>query len=81
MTSTGDELPEAPTPAVDPAPEPGPGGPADAIQPDIDDFPPTTPDQPRSAQVTDGEVPDEIDSPEETDEGEREVDATEEAPA
>ena len=80
MTSTGDELPDAPVPSIDPEPEPGPGGPADAIQPDEDDHPPTTPDQPRSAQVTDGQVPDEIDTPEETDDSEGEGDPLQEPP-
>jgi len=46
-----------------------------------DDLPPATPDQPRSAQVEEEHVPDEIEHPEELDEEERDVDAGTEEPA
>ena len=62
---------EDPGPQPDPettTPPPGPGGPADEIQLDPDDFPLETPDQPRSAQVEEEEVPDEIDQSEDVDE-------------
>ena len=40
---------------------------------DTDDGPPATPDQPRSAQVEEHQVPDEIDAPEDVDEDEEHV--------
>ena len=51
------------------------------IHPDKDDLPPATPDQPRSAQVEEESVPDEIEEPEEVDEEEKHVDASTEEPA
>ena len=72
MSSDGDLSP-APEPTEDPAPDRAPGGPADAFEPDTDSGAPATPDQPRSAQVEEHEVPDEIDSPEEVDEEEEHV--------
>lgn len=57
-------------PTVDPAPDPAPGGP-DAVEHDEDDFPVVTPDQPRSAQLKEEQVPDEIEQP---DEGKQEGD-------
>ena len=72
---------EKPEPQTDPPPDDGPGGPADMIHPDEDDKPPATPDQPRSAQVEEEEVPDEIEQPEEVDEEEKHVDASTEEPA
>ena len=62
VTSLWLELPEPASP-----PDDGPGGPADMIR-DEEDGPPATPDQPRSAQVEDEHVPDEIDEPEDKDE-------------
>lgn len=59
-----DELPEAET---DPEPPEAPGG-ADAVERDPDDLPLQTPDQPRSAQVKEEDVPNEIESPEKMDE-------------
>jgi hypothetical protein len=59
---------EQPEPQMDTPPDPGPGGPADWVERDEDDFPLATPDQPRSAQVEQEHVPDEIEQPEETDE-------------
>ena len=61
------DLPEQPEPQTDPPPEEGPGGPADVVHRDEDDLPPATPDQPRSAQVEEEHVPDEIDQPEDKD--------------
>jgi hypothetical protein len=75
------DLPEQPEPTLDPPPDPSPGGPADRIDPDPDDLPLTTPDQPRSAQVEDSHVPDEIEQPEEVDEQERHVDPKDDDPA
>lgn len=60
---------EAPEPTVDAEPDLAPGGPADRIDRDEDDFPLTTPDQPRSAQVEEDVVPDEIEESDETDAG------------
>ena len=57
-----------PEPKMDPPPDEAPGGPADRIESDPDDFPLTTPDQPTSAQVEKGDVPDEIDEPEDVEE-------------
>ena len=72
---------EKPEPKTDPPPDSGPGGPADMVTSEEDDLPPATPDQPRSAQVEEESVPDEIETPEETDEGEKHVDASTEEPA
>lgn len=58
---SGDELSEAPEPTIDPEPDRAPGGPADRVDTDPDSFRRATPDQPRSAQVEDAHVPDEID--------------------
>lgn len=60
------------TPHLDPTPEEEPGGP-DAIERDPDDFPLVTPDQPRSAQLDEEEVPDEIDEPDDTGEADESV--------
>lgn len=64
-----DDKPEV-EPTRDPAPDEAPGG-VDAIERDEDDFPPVTPDQPRSAQLEGDQVPDEI---EQLDEGQQEGD-------
>lgn len=72
MSADGDLSP-APEPTTDPEPDRAPGGPADAFEADTDSGAPATPDQPRSAQVEEHEVPDEIDSPEEVDEEEEHV--------
>jgi hypothetical protein len=69
-----------PEPHLDPPPEPGPGGPADMIEHPTD-LPPAVPDQPRSAQVEEEQVPDEIEQPEELDEEEKDVDPGDEEPA
>ncbi len=74
-------LPEQPEPRIDAEPDGGPGGPADSIERDQDDFPLVTPDQPRSAQVEDHQVPDEIEEPEDVDEQEKHVDPSDEDPA
>lgn len=74
------ELNDAPEPHVDPRPDEAPGG-ADALERDPDDFPIQTPDQPRSAQVDDDQVPDEIKQPEELDEEQKDVDPGDEAQA
>lgn len=79
--SSSQEPGEKPEPHMDASPDEGPGGPADMIHRDEDDFPPATPDQPRSAQVEEEHVPDEIEKPEEIDEEEKDVDAGTEAPA
>ena len=71
---------EKPEPQEDAPPDEGPGGPADVIHRDKDDFPPATPDQPRSAQVSDETLPDEIEEPEEMDEEEKEADPSTEEP-
>lgn len=65
---------DRPEPQEDAPPEEGPGGPADVVHRDEDDFPPATPDQPRSAQVEETSMPDEIDESEEMDEDDRDVD-------
>ena len=75
--NTGD----APEPHTDAPPDPAPGGPADRVERDEDDFPVATPDQPRSAQVGEEELPDEIVEPEELDEEEKDVDPGDESPA
>ena len=48
---------------------------------DEDDLPPATPDQPRSAQVEQQHVPDEIEEAEEMDEEEKDADPSTEEPA
>jgi hypothetical protein len=70
-----------PEPQMDAPPDPGPGGPADWVDPDVDDVPLATPDQPRSAQVEDQHVPDEIEDPEDLDEEEKDVEPGDEPPA
>lgn len=60
-------------PHIDPPPDEGPGGPADMVHLD-EDTAVTTPDQPRSAQVEEDEVPDEIEQPEDLDEEEKDTD-------
>ena len=80
-TSESSDLPDRPEPRTDPAPDEGPGGPADMIERDPDDLPLATPDQPRSAQVEEKDVPDEIQESEEMDEGEKDVSPAEEDPA
>ena len=72
---------EKPEPTVDAPPDPGPGGPADWVEHDEDDFPLATADQPRSAQVEEQHVPDEIEEPEELDEEEKDVEPGDEPPA
>jgi hypothetical protein len=72
---------EKPEPQMDAPPDEGPGGPADMVHRDEDDLPPATPDQPRSAQVEEEHVPDEIEQAEELDEEEKDVDAATEEPA
>lgn len=62
-------LPDAPEPTTDSDPDEAPGGPADRVERDGDDFPLTTPDPPRSAQVDDDVVPDELDEPDDSDKG------------
>ena len=74
------ELSAAPEPTTDPEPDDGPGGPADAVERDKDDLPLVTPDQPRSAQVEDHQVPDGLEDPEELDEEEKDVDPGEDKP-
>ena len=71
--------PEKPEPSVDAPPDPGPGGPADAVE-GHQTVPPAIPDQPRSAQVEDENVPDEIEQPEEVDEKERHEDPSDDDP-
>lgn len=56
-----------PQPQADPGPDEGPGGP-DAVERDPDDFPLVTPDQPRSAQVDDQDMPDAIEEGESAEE-------------
>lgn len=80
MSESPDEA-TAPEPTLDPPPDESPGGPADRVERDPDDFPLTTPDQPRSAQVEEQHVPDEIEQPEELDEEERELGPGEEPSA
>lgn len=79
--SSNQERGEQPEPELDAMPDEGPGGPADVVHRDKDDFPPATPDQPRSAQIEDEGVPDEIEHPEEIDAEEKDVDPGTEAPA
>jgi hypothetical protein len=70
-----------PEPEEDAPPDEGPGGPADMVHRDGDDLPPATPDQPRSAQVEQQHVPDEIEEAEEMDEEEKDADPSTEEPA
>ena len=70
-----------PEPHIDAPPDPGPGGPADWIDPDHDDVQPAIPDGPRAAQVEDEHVPDEIDDPEDIDAEEKDVEPGDEPPA
>jgi len=79
--NSSQEPAEKPEPTLDPSPDDGPGGPADVVHRDEDDFPVATPDQPRSAQVEDEEVPDEIEESEDVDEEQRDVDPGKEEPA
>ena len=80
--STSSQNPgEKPEPRVDAPPDPGPGGPADWVDPDEDDVPLATPDQPRSAQVEDEHVPDEIEDAEDLDEDEKDLEPGDEPPA
>ena len=58
---------EKPEPETDAPPDDGPGGPADMVSRDDEDAPPAVADQPRSAQVEDQHVPDEIEEPEDKD--------------
>lgn len=74
------ELPDAPEPTVDPDPDRAPGGPADRIDDDPENFRQHTPDAPRSAQVEDAAVPDEIDEPDGGGDTEEDVDPKEEDP-
>ena len=62
------DLGEQPEPELDAKPDEAPGGPADRVERDPDDYPLTTPDQPMSAQVEEEQVPDEIEQPEDLDE-------------
>ncbi len=78
--SSQDPAPK-PEPEEDAPPDEGPGGPADMVHRDEDHLPPATPDQPRSAQVENQHVPDEIQQPEELDEEEKDVDPSTEEPA
>ena len=64
----------SPSPRMDAPPDDGPGGPADWSSATRTTYPPATPDQPRSAQVEEQHVPDEIEEPEELDEEEKDVD-------
>jgi hypothetical protein len=56
---------EKPEPETDAPPDDGPGGPADMVR--DEEGPPEVADQPRSAQVEDQHVPDEIEEPEDKD--------------
>ena len=78
--SSQDPAPK-PEPQADAPPDEGPGGPADMVRRDDDDLPPATPDQPRSAQVEQQHVPDEIEEAEEMDEEEKDADPSTEEPA
>ena len=75
---------EKPEPETDAPPDDGPGGPADMVR-DDEDAPPAVADQPRSAQVEEEHVPDEIEEPEEkdkdVDKDEKNVDEGTEEPA
>ncbi|MGZ8738497.1 MAG: hypothetical protein ACXWW7_15125 [Nocardioides sp.] len=72
---------DRPEPQEDAPPDEGPGGPADMVHRDSDDVPPATPDLPRSAQVEEQQVPDEIEHPEELDEEQKDADPGTEEPA
>lgn len=72
---------ERPEPQFDAPPDEGPGGPADMVRSHEDDLPPATPDQPRSAQVEEENVPDEIEQSEDVDEEERHEDPGDDDPA
>jgi hypothetical protein len=76
---------EKPEPQTDAPPDDGPGGPADMVHRDDEDAPPAVADQPRSAQVEEEHVPDEIEEPEEkdkdVDKDEKNVDEGTEEPA
>jgi hypothetical protein len=76
---------EKPEPTMDAPPDDGPGGPADMIERDDEEAPPAVADQPRSAQVEDEHVPDEIEESEEkdkdVDEDEKNVEEGTEEPA
>jgi len=58
---------EKPEPEMDAPPDDGPGGPADMVERDDEEAPPAVADQPRSAQVEDEHVPDEIEEGEDKD--------------
>jgi hypothetical protein len=68
---------------MDAPPDDGPGGPADMVH--DEEGPPAVADQPRSAQVEEEHVPDEIEEPEEkdkdVDKDEKNVDEGTEEPA
>jgi hypothetical protein len=81
VTGDSHDLGDKPEPQMDAPPDPGPGGPADWVDPAVDDVPLATPDQPRSAQVEEEQVPDEIEDPEELDEDEKDVEPGDEPPA
>ena len=78
-TDPGDK----PEPKMDAPPDDGPGGPADMVH--DEQGPPEVADQPRSAQVEEEHVPDEIEEPEEkdkdVDKDEKSVDEGTEEPA
>jgi hypothetical protein len=75
------ELSDAPEPTTDPDPDRSPGGPADRVDADPDSFGTATPDQPRSAQVEEDVVPDEIEEGEAAaGDDEDDVDPEDEAP-
>lgn len=78
---SGADLGQQPEPHLDPPPDPAPGGPADRVADEADDLPLQTPDQPRSAQVEEHHVPDEIQAPEDLDEEESDVEPGEEPEA
>ena len=81
MTSEGAGPGEKPEPQFDAPPDEGPGGPADMVRSGEEDMPPATPDQPRSAQVEEEHVPDEIEQPEEVDEQEHHEEPQDDNPA
>lgn len=59
---------EKPTPHIDPDPPEGPGGPDSVPDWEAAEADSVVPDQPRSAQIDEADVPDEIGEPEEMDE-------------
>jgi hypothetical protein len=71
---------DQPEPTQDAPPDSAPGGPADRVQRD-GELPPVIPDQPRSAQVAEGEVPDAVEQPDEPDEEETDVDDSTKEPS